>query len=201
MITKINKHTLFIEEVYSFTLPNFNFYKDKIKQIIRVEENIQSTAPDKQCNVVAQRTSWNSHQRYPIMYDLSQEISQIINQFIQLEGYDIPNLEIQDCWINWYKKDEYANPHDHGSVLSSVLFVDVKDTDANFIFNSDKRAVFQKKDDTSTNFNNLKILTPKDGTVIFFDGSVMHSVSANQSNKERVTAAFNYRPEYLANRY
>jgi|TARA_R100000455_G_C6249110_1_gene106161 uncharacterized protein (TIGR02466 family) len=201
MITKINKHTLFIEEVYSFTLPNFNFYKDKIKQIIRVEENIQSTAPDKQCNVVAQRTSWNSHQRYPIMYDLSQEISQIINQFIQLEGYDIPNLEIQDCWINWYKKDEYANPHDHGSVLSSVLFVDVKDTDANFVFNSDKRAVFQKKDDTSTNFNNLKILTPKDGTVIFFDGSVMHSVSANQSNKERVTAAFNYRPEYLANRY
>ena len=135
------------------------------------------------------------------MYDLSQEISQIINQFIQLEGYDIPNLEIQDCWINWYKKDEYANPHDHGSVLSSVLFVDVKDTDANFVFNSDKRAVFQKKDDTSTNFNNLKILTPKDGTVIFFDGSVMHSVSANQSNKERVTAAFNYRPEYLANRY
>ena len=201
MTTKINKHTLFIEEVYSFTLPNFNFYKDKIKQIIRVEENIQSTSPDKQCNVVAQRTSWNSHQRYPIMYDLSQEISQIINQFIQLEGYDIPNLEIQDCWINWYKKDEYANPHDHGSVLSSVLFVDVKDTDANFVFNSDKRAVFQKKDDTSTNFNNLKILTPKDGTVIFFDGSVMHSVSANQSNKERVTAAFNYRPEYLANRY
>ena len=86
-------------------------------------------------------------------------------------------------------------------MLSSVLFVDVKDTDANFVFNSDKRAVFQKKDDTSTNFNNLKILTPKDGTVIFFDGSVMHSVSANQSNKERVTAAFNYRPEYLANRY
>lgn len=201
MTTKIDKHTIFTEEVCSFTLPNFDFYKDKIKQIIKVEENIQSSAPKKQCNVVAQRTSWNSHQRYPILYDISQEIAAVLKQYIELEGYDIPNIEIQDCWINWYKKDEYANPHEHGNMLSCVLFVDVKDTNANFIFNSDRRTVLQKRDDTSTNFSNLKILTPKDGTVIFFDGSVMHSVSPNQSDKTRITAAFNYRPEYLADRY
>jgi len=200
MTIKIDKHTLFTEEVYSFTLPNFNFYKEKIKQIIKVEDNIKSTAPEKQCNIVAQRTSWNSHQRYPIMNSLSEEIGQVIKQFIELEGYDVPDLEITECWVNWYNKNEYANPHDHSSRLSSVLFVDVKDTDANFIFNSDRRAVLQKKDDTMTNFSNLKILTPEDGTVIFFDGSVMHSVSPNQSDKTRITAAFNYRPAYSVDR-
>ena len=63
--------------------------------------------------------------------------------------------------INWYKKDEYANPHDHGHVLSCVLFVDVEDTDAHFIFNSNRRTILQKKEDTSINYSNLKFLTPK----------------------------------------
>ena len=131
MTTKISKHTIFTEEVCSFTLPNFDFYKDKIKQIIKVEENIASSAPEKKCNVIAQRT---------------------------------------------------------------------EDTDAKFIFNSNRRTVLQKKDDKATNFSNLKFLTPKNGTVIFFDGSVMHSVSPNKSNKTRITAAFNFRPQYLENR-
>ena len=200
MTTKINKHTIFTEEVCSFTLPNFNFYKDKIKQIIKVEENIASSAPEKKCNVVAQRTSWNSHQRYPIMYDISEEMSTVLKQYVELEGYDIPRLELFQCWINWYKKDEYANPHDHGHVLSCVLFVDVEDTDAHFIFNSNRRTILQKKEDTSINYSNLKFLTPKNGTVIFFDGSVMHSVSPNQSDKTRITAAFNFRPDYQVDR-
>ena len=200
MTTKISKHTIFTEEVCSFTLPNFDFYKDKIKQIIKVEENIASSAPEKKCNVIAQRTSWNSHQRYPIMYDISEEMAVVLKQYVELEGYDVPRMELFQCWINWYNKDEYANPHDHGDVLSCVLFVDVEDTDAKFIFNSNRRTVLQKKDDKATNFSNLKFLTPKNGTVIFFDGSVMHSVSPNKSNKTRITAGFNFRPQYLENR-
>ena len=134
------------------------------------------------------------------MYSISEEMAVVLKQYVELEGYDVPHIELFQCWINWYNKDEYANPHDHGDVLSCVLFVDVEDTDAKFIFNSNRRTVLQKKDDKATNFSNLKLLTPKNGTVIFFDGSVMHSVSPNQSDKTRITAAFNFRPDYQVNR-
>ena len=49
----------------------------------------------------------------------------------------------------------FVIPIDHGDVLSCVLFVDVEDTDAKFIFNSNRRTVLQKKDDKATNFSNL----------------------------------------------
>jgi len=200
MDLKVTKIPIFTEEVYAFNLPNFKFYQEQIKQIVLVEENGLDTSPELECNVKARRTAWNSHLRYPALNNLSFEIKKYLESFIESEGYDIPELKIQDCWINWYKKNQFAQPHKHNSVLSVVLFVDVQDTDAKFFFHADKRVTLVKKNEIKTNFNSIKNVNAKNGTVLFFDGMISHSVSPNVTNKNRITVAFNYAPVYLEDR-
>jgi len=196
----IEKLPIFTHEIFHFQLPNFDSWKKIIEQIILVEENKkihgQSTVPDDQCNVVGKRTAWNSHIRYPTLNSLCKEIKNHISEFIKNEGYDIPRLDVENCWINWYKKNEHAQPHKHGNYLSVVLFVDIEDTDGKFFFHDDCNLVFIKKEDVTSNFSNLKELKAKNGTVIFFDGSLHHSVSANTTDKTRVTMAVNFYVNY-----
>ena len=200
----INKIPIFTQEVFHFTLPNFEEWQKLINQIILVEENKNihehDTSPEEACNVMAKRTAWNSHQRYPALNMLCNEIRVYLNKFIEKENYDIPDLDVTDCWINWYKKNQYAQPHKHGGVLSVVLFVDVEKSNSKFFFHSDNNAVFVKKDNVHTNFSNVKELTAKDGTVIFFDGSVFHSVSSNTTDNTRVTVAINFSVNYKSSR-
>ena len=120
---------------------------------------------------------------------------------VDKENYDIPDLEIDECWLNWYKQNQYAQPHHHGATLSAVLFVDVEKSNSKFFFHSDHSAVFVKKDDVNTSFrNNIKQLNAKDGIVIFFDGSINHSVSSNTTDNTRVTMAINFNVKYLKKR-
>ncbi len=201
---KINRLPIFTQEVFYFTLPNFEEWKKNINQIILVEENKNvhkhNTLPENACNIMAKRTAWNSHQRYSALNMLCVEVAKHLKNFIEKENYDIPSFEVSSCWINWYKKNEYAQPHKHGSVLSVVLFVDVEKSNSKFFFHSDNNWVLVKKDDVNTNFSDVKELTVKDGTVIFFDGSVSHSVSPNATDDTRVTVAINYKVNYEENR-
>jgi uncharacterized protein (TIGR02466 family) len=199
-IFKINKLPIFTQEVFYFTLPNFEKWKKHINQIILVEENknihSHDTSPKEACNVMAKRTAWNSHQRYNILNELCNEIILHLKKFIKEEGYDIPKLAVSECWINWYKKNQYAQPHNHGHNLSVVFFIDVEKSNGKFFFHSNNNSVFIKKEETYTNFSNTVQVDAKDGTVLFFDGSVRHSVSPNDTDNNRVTVAINFNPEY-----
>ena len=121
---QINKLPIFTQEIFYFELPNFNEWKEQINQIILVEDNKQihnhNTAPEENCNVMAKRTAWNSHERYSSLNLICEEIEKNIKIFVDKEGYDIPNLKVIDCWLNWYKQNQYAQPHKHGNALSAV---------------------------------------------------------------------------------
>jgi uncharacterized protein (TIGR02466 family) len=203
-MVEINRLPIFTQEVFHFTMPNFEKWKKHINQIVLVEENDQihkhDTSPEEQCNVMARRTAWNSHQRYPILNDLCEEIRLYLKEFIKKEGYDIPDIEVKDCWVNWYKKNQYAQPHVHGHQLSAVLFVDVEKTNSKFFFHANNYAVFVKKNEMRSNFSNLVELNVKDGTVLFFDGSIPHSVSSNITNNNRITVALNFKLSYIEKR-
>ena len=198
---KIERLPVFVNEAFHFELPNFKRWQDAIKQIVLVEDNgLLNTSPEEECNIKAKRTGWNSHLKYPILYDLVDEIEKYIQIFIEKEGYDVPKLGVMECWINWYKKNQYALPHKHGEFLSVVLFVDVEDTDAKLFFHADHNLVLIKKTDVETNFSNVKSINGKNGSVIFFDGMISHSVSQNNSDKNRISVAINYLPYYANDR-
>ena len=85
-------------------------------------------------------------------------------------------------------------------ILSAVLFVDVEETGASFLCHANNNFVLQKKTDVHTNFSNLVQIKAINGTVLFFDGSVMHSVTPNLTDKKRITVAVNYRVKYSKTR-
>ena len=39
MTIEISKHKLFTEEIYSFNMPNFNYWKKEINEIVKIENN------------------------------------------------------------------------------------------------------------------------------------------------------------------
>jgi hypothetical protein len=202
---KIDRLELFTDEAFYFSMPNFDVWKQHIENIILIEENNSKfnldTTPEEECNVKASRTAWNSHERYPAINNLCEEIKKILKKFIEEEGYDIPSLHTDECWINWYTKNQHAVPHSHKPFLAVVLFVDVEESSADFLFHSSKNFVLSKiKDNEILRTNTLKKINVKNGTVVFFDGAIPHSVSSNLSDKRRITLAMNLRPQYSLKR-
>tara|TARA_R110000868_G_scaffold140537_5_gene356264 strand:+ start:15869 stop:16489 length:621 start_codon:yes stop_codon:yes gene_type:complete len=192
----ISKTPLFTQEVYSFIMPDHEHWKEQIKNIILVEKNknlhSHSTTPKEECNVKANRTAWDTHIKYGSISILSQKLRTIIQDFTIQENFDVPKLEIQDCWINWYDKNNYAVPHNHTCHLSLVYFVDVEDTKASFLFHENNNFRLVKKNENSEEINIVKKIHAKDGMVLMFNGNICHSVTPNQTNEERVTLALNF---------
>ena len=196
----IQKTNIFTDDCYSFTLPNHEEWSKNIKTIVTIEENKDIhhhiTTPEHECNVKANRTAWDSHFRYPIVNSLNEEIVNIIYQFIEEENFDAPKIKVEDCWINWYKKNDHAEPHDHGKHLSIVYFVDVEETDAQFMFFKRNKYSLVKKEKNKMIFNDRKLLTVKNGTVVMFSGDMLHSVTPNTTDATRITYAANFIVEY-----
>jgi len=202
MNLEITKHNIFVEEAWSFIMPDHEKWSKEIKNIILVENNKEihnHTTIIPATNVKAKRTAWDSHFRYPQIRSLTSELSNIIQDWIKKENFDAPTLQVKDCWINWYDKNNHAVPHRHGVHLSLVYFVDVEDSKADFLFIREDRYELIRKENNETFHNNMKYVKVKNGTVLMFSGDSMHSVTPNLSNNTRITFAANYVVDYLAN--
>ena len=203
MNIEITKHNIFVDEAWSFIMPDHEKWSKEIKNIILVENNKEihkhTTTPPRDCNVKAKRTAWDSHFRYPQIRSLTSELSNIIKEWIKQENFDAPTIEIKDCWINWYDKNNHTVPHFHGVHLSLVYFVDVEDSKADFLFIREDRYELIRKENNETFHNNMKSVKVKNGTVLVFNGNLVHGVSSNLSNNTRITFAVNYVVDYLAN--
>jgi uncharacterized protein (TIGR02466 family) len=202
MNLEITKHNIFVEEAWSFIMPDHEKWRKEIKNIILVENNKEihkhTTIPGGDCNIKAKRTAWDSHYRYPSIRSLTSELSNIIKEWIKQENFDAPAIEIKDCWINWYGKNNHAVPHFHGVHLALVYFVDVEDSKADFLFIREDRYELIRKENNETFHNNMKYVKVKNGTVLMFNGALMHSVTPNLSNSTRITFAANYVVDYEA---
>ena len=201
---EITKTPLFTDEVSFFTMPDHEHWKEQIHNIIKVEDNKNihkyTTIPNKEDSVKASRTAWDSHLRYSAIGTLTDKIVEIIHSSVRQDGYDAPLLRIEDAWINWYKKDQFALPHIHASHISVVYFVDTENSSSDFIFTQKDHYRLLKKEGDKTITNTHKQMNIKDGTVIFFNGNMWHSVSPNLSNKTRITFATNLIAEYHGER-
>jgi uncharacterized protein (TIGR02466 family) len=197
----VTKVPLFTESVSFFTMPDHENWKKQILNIIKVEDNKNihkhSTVPDREDNIKATRTAWDSHLRYPTIGKLTNKIIEIIHTSVREDGYDAPLLKIEDSWINWYRKDQFAVPHFHACHMSVVYFVDTEESSSHFIFTQKDHYRLQKKEGDKTITNTHKQMNIKDGTVIFFNGDMWHSVSPNLTDKLRVTFATNLCPKYV----
>ena len=198
----IEKHTIFTDDIYSFVMPAHEDWSEKIKNIITVEDNKEihqhTTIPKEACNVMGRRTAWDSHLRYPILQSLIKELEKIIQIFIEKENFDAPILRLQECWINWLKKNDHVLPHIHPRHLVLVYAVDVEETGADLLWiKSDSYQLANKGEKIRNDIKSLKI---KNGSVLMFNGNLLHAVTPNLSNKTRVTFIANFEVGYIKER-
>ena len=179
MTINISKHPIFTEEIYSFDMPNFDFWKKEINEIVKVEDHAvhkHSTDLKFLSNVQARRTAWDTHLKYPSMLNISKEFVKIIESFVKSENFDVPKIKLTDLWINWYAKNQMAIPHCHNNHFSLVLFVDVEKSNTSFLINKEyKKCFLMKRDDTNTFNNSIVDIKVKDGTCIMFAGKISKS--------------------------
>ena len=171
---EIQKLPIFVDEVNFFTMPNHEHWKEQIHNIVKVEDNKNihkfTTTPNEEDNVKANRTAWDSHLRYPAIGELTNEITDIIHSSILKDGYDAPYLSVGDAWINWYSKNQFAQPHYHSAHLAVVYFVDTEGSGSDFIFTRKDHYRLLKKENENTITNIHKKMNIKDGTVVFLMG-------------------------------
>ena len=200
MTIEISKHKLFTEEIYSFNMPNFDYWKKEINEIVKIENNAvhnHSTDLKFLSNIQARRTAWDTHLRYPSMLNISKEFIKIIESFVKSENFDVPSINLTELWINWYVKNQMAVPHCHGTAFSLVFFVDVEKSNTSFLINKEYKKFFlMKKSNTNTFNNSIVDIKVKDGTCLMFDGGLNHSTTPNLTDHKRITLAANFEASY-----
>tara|TARA_R100001594_G_scaffold63075_1_gene97523 strand:+ start:5224 stop:5838 length:615 start_codon:yes stop_codon:yes gene_type:complete len=190
----IESHTLFVDKMWSAKMPNHEVFKKQVEDIMTIEKNKDihqfSTEPERECNVKAIRTSWRSHHEYPPIRDITEEIKIFLHEVIQKEKYKINKIMTLEAWANLYRKNDHAIPHHHGKgVIACVYFVSIpKDSKSRFLlYNKNFNAMSEKDENKEVLAVNIN-----EGDIILFPGPMVHSVTNNQSNKERITVAINY---------
>jgi hypothetical protein len=198
MNNSINTLSLFHSKCWFFTLEKHEEYKRLIKQIILMEENKKihkiDTEYKRQSNIYAWRSSWFMHHLFPVCSEIVGEIRKKLPSIIEKEKYvigDDQEFECVDSWINKYSKGDsaLAHTHHHFGSLSSVYFVDVPPNSSDFYLYNDSFGGFESK--LPENMYQLKVEV-KEGTVLIFPGKMLHSVSENKNDQDRITFASNY---------
>ena len=128
-------------------------------------------------------------------------ISKAINQFVYEELKVVPTIHfyITNSWAVKHKKNDWAQLHTHTNCLiSGVYYFDVNEDSGRLFFHKEANhfSVFPMHMDldiTEHNILNSKAwnFTPKNGQLFLFPPWLQHRVSANESDQERYSLAFN----------
>lgn len=108
----------------------------------------------------------------------------------------LPQLELNNIWININPPNCYNNLHNHvGSVLSGVYYVEAVERQGNIQFersdNAEYHIPIQVEKDTYYTSTRASYAA-KTGALYIFPGWLKHSVQANQSTADRISISFNY---------
>jgi uncharacterized protein (TIGR02466 family) len=117
---------------------------------------------------------------------------QINNCAVQAE---LPNLQIQNIWININKPGAYNHLHNHaGAVLSGVYYVKATPEQGNLFFERNDGAEYFLPPMEKANYFTSTATTYKSMTdaVYIFPGWLKHSVQPNLTKEDRISISFNY---------
>lgn len=105
-------------------------------------------------------------------------------------------LKFGNFWININGYHDYNLLHDHQkSILSGVYYVDVPDDNMGdlVLHRGDNAEFFIRDVKESTQFNSFSCTKKaKTSTFYLFPSWIKHHVERNESNKERISIAFNF---------
>lgn len=150
---------------------------------------------------ISNRGGWHSGE---LITPIPPALDQLFND-LTIFANDVPqryigtsNLVLGNWWININGKYDYNEPHDHqNSVLSGTYYVQVPEENmGDLILHRGDNAEFfltSKVEREQTMANAMAIPCPvKESMFYLFPSWVKHSVERNESDKERISIAFNF---------
>lgn len=108
---------------------------------------------------------------------------------------DLPNLGIQNIWINVNTPGSYNHLHNHaGAVLSGVYYVKATPEQGNIFFERSDGAEYFLPPIEKANYFTSTATTYKAMTdaLYIFPGWLKHSVQPNLTKEDRISISFNY---------
>ena len=108
---------------------------------------------------------------------------------------DIPELQIQNIWLNVNVPGSYNHLHNHaGSILSGVYYVKATPEQGNIFFERGDNAEYFLPPMEKPNYFTSTATTYKSMTnaIYIFPGWLKHSVQPNLTKEDRISISFNY---------
>jgi uncharacterized protein (TIGR02466 family) len=151
---------------------------------------------------ISNRGGWHSNELiYPIPSEL-EKLFKDMEEFVNdvCHRHMGVSLKLGNFWININGHHDYNMPHDHQkSILSGVYYVDVPSEDMGdlILHRGDTAEYFftnniQRSQTPVNSFSVTKLA--KTSTFYLFPSWIKHHVERNESNKERISIAFNFVP-------
>ena len=107
--------------------------------------------------------------------------------------------ELITSWVNLHKKENWAQSHTHtNSIVSGVWFISgLSENSGQFVVHCQNKLFgnlldFPRKENPHNYVLDRNHFNPKNGDLILFPSDLKHSVTANRSDEERFSLAFNY---------
>lgn len=150
--------------------------------------------------VISNRGGWHSNELLFPVPDSLQSLIDDMTVFVNdvCYRYTGTQLKFGNMWININGHHDYNLLHDHQkSILSGVYYVDVPDENmGNLVLHRGDNAEFFLKDVNEPTMANALNCTkpPKTSTFYLFPSWIKHHVERNESQKERISIAFNFVP-------
>ena len=163
-----------------------------------IKDYCLKTRKEKSGVTISNRGGWHSSEILdPLpksLEDLFTDLSIFVNDVCY--RYTGTTLKFGNFWININGHHDYNLLHDHQkSVLSGVYYVDVPDDNMGdlVLHRGDNAEFFIKDIKESTQFNSFSCTKKaKTSTFYLFPSWIKHHVERNESNKERISIAFNF---------
>lgn len=167
-------------------------------QIIEYVHRVRREKPGVE---ISNRGGWHSGELIeplpPSLTSLFENITEFVND-VPSRHMGMNNLELANFWININNKYDYNFPHDHQKcILSGVYYVSVPDDNmGDIVFHRDDNMEFFlhsgiEKKLTMVNSNHAQ-KPAIESSFYLFPSWVKHHVERNESDKERISIAFNF---------
>lgn len=173
-VIQFSIHSLYSVYIVRDYLNNDELYK--LDQVLRDKTKVD--VMNKSTNVKANMTSYTALQEVPECLDLMNKTIYTIDSIVKLRGCvgkDSFIYRVTDAWGMRHNKDDYSINHAHyPSHWAAAFYTSVPEPKPYMKF---------------TEFD--KDLQLDENTLIVFPAMINHEVTANKSNDERISMAFN----------
>jgi len=168
---------------WRYKIPNFDEFLSKIETY--TEKDIDNT-----------KFNWGSTcdcDRIPLSYE---DYQSLVQPSLDIWGKDIGRnfkYKMFNPWINFYKRNQYQEIHDHTeNSLVCVMFFNKGPDFSSFYFYDRNNTCLDQSMKQLLQYDNTHHVDYEAGEVIFFPGHMLHGVTPHKSDEVRKTFSVNF---------